>query len=93
MPLSRCEVIVMTSLSRLLLGALAIGCATAALAQTPPQPNDPNAPKTRAQVRQDFLLWRAAGYDPNDWLNYPDNAQLASRIVAERQARGNTAVQ
>jgi hypothetical protein len=82
----------MTSLSRILLGALTLCCAATAFAQ-PQAPNDPNAPKTRAQVRQEFLLWRSVGYDPNDWLNYPDNAMRASRIIAQRQAQGNTAVQ
>ena len=82
----------MRSVSRFILGALALCCAASALAQ-PAQTSDPNAPKTRVQVRQDFLLWRAAGYDPNDWLNYPDNAMRASRIVAQRQAQGQTAVQ
>ncbi|SAK74512.1 DUF4148 domain-containing protein [Caballeronia ptereochthonis] len=82
----------MTSISRIILGALALCCAASALAQPQAPANDPNAPKTRAQVRQEFLLWRAAGYDPNDWLNYPDNALRASRIVAQRQAQGNTAV-
>jgi hypothetical protein len=83
----------MTCLSRLIPFALALCCATSVLAQTAtPQPGDPNAPKTRAQVRQEYLMWRAAGYDPDDWLNYPDNAMAASRIVAQRQAQGNNAV-
>jgi hypothetical protein len=75
----------MTSLSRLIAGALIMGCAASALAQTSGT-YDPNAPKTRAQVRQEFLEWRAAGYDPNDWLNYPDNAIAAGRIVAQQRA-------
>jgi hypothetical protein len=87
------EVFVMTSISRITLGALALCCAASAFAQPQAQTNDPNAPKTRAQVRQEFLLWRSVGYDPNDWLNYPDNAMRASRIIAQRQAQGNTAVQ
>lgn len=81
----------MTHPSRLIPFALALCCATSVFAQTTVQPTDPSAPKTRAQVRQEFLMWRAAGYDPNDWLNYPDNAIAASRIVAQRQAQGNTA--
>ncbi|MDR5838447.1 DUF4148 domain-containing protein [Caballeronia sp. LZ034LL] len=80
----------MTHPSRLILSALALCCATSVFAQTAAQLTDPNAPKTRAQVRQEFLLWRAAGYDPDDWLNYPDNAIAASRIVAQRQAQGQT---
>ena len=83
----------MTSTSRFILGALALCCAASALAQPQAQTTDPNAPKTRAQVRQDFLLWRSAGYDPNDWLNYPENALQASRIIAQRQAQGNNTVQ
>ncbi|SAK54227.1 hypothetical protein AWB76_01940 [Caballeronia temeraria] len=81
----------MTSIPRIIIGALTLCCAASALAQ--PQPGDPNAPKTRAQVRQEFLLWRSVGYDPNDWLNYPENAMRASRIIAQRQARGDTTVQ
>ncbi|SAK58209.1 hypothetical protein AWB79_02505 [Caballeronia hypogeia] len=81
----------MTSIPRLILGALTLCCAASAFAQ-PQTPTDPNAPKTRAQVRQDYLQWRAAGYDPNDWLNYPDNAIRASRIVAQREAQGNANV-
>jgi hypothetical protein len=70
---------------RIMLGALAFCCATSAFAQTTSDPNDSNAPKTRAQVRQEFLAWHAAGYDPNDWLNYPDNAIRAGRIVAQQR--------
>ena len=80
----------MTSIPRFIIGALALCCAASALAQSQAQTNDPNAPKTRAQVRQEFLMWRAAGYDPNDWLNYPENALRASRIIAQQQARGGT---
>ena len=83
----------MTSASRIVLGALALCCAASAFAQPQAQTSDPNAPKTRAQVRQEFLLWRSVGYDPNDWLNYPDNAMRASRIIAQRQAQGTTTVQ
>jgi hypothetical protein len=82
---------------RLMLGALAFSCAASAFAQTasgpndPNNSNDPNAPKTRAQVRQEFLAWYAAGYDPNDWLGYPDNAIRASRIIAQqRDARASS---
>ena len=48
---------------------------------------DPSAPKTRAQVRADLADWRAAGYDPLDWIDYPENAQRAGRIVAARRAQ------
>jgi hypothetical protein len=66
-----------------LLAAVSIGSAFAQMAQ----PSDPNAPKTRAQVRADLVEWRAAGYDPLDWIDYPQNAQRAGRIVAARRAQ------
>ncbi|MFL9950323.1 DUF4148 domain-containing protein [Paraburkholderia agricolaris] len=69
------------------LGALlaAVGMSTA-FAQTS-RPYDPSAPLTRAQVKADLADWRAAGYDPLDWIDYPDNAQRAGRIVAARRAQ------
>ncbi|SIT46909.1 conserved exported hypothetical protein [Paraburkholderia ribeironis] len=86
----------MNMLSRVGLGALlaAVSIGTA-LAQSFAQPNDPSAPKTRAQVRADLIEWLDAGYDPLDWINYPENAQRAGRIVAERRAQhaGQTTTQ
>ncbi|RKE38528.1 uncharacterized protein DUF4148 [Paraburkholderia sp. BL23I1N1] len=69
------------------LGALlaAVSMSTA-FAQTS-RPYDPSAPKTRAQVKADLAEWRAAGYDPLDWIDYPDNALRAGRIVAARRAQ------
>ena len=66
-----------------------------AFAQSSTRAYDPSAPKTRAEVRADLVEWRAAGYDPLDWLDYPHNAQLAGRIVAQRRAQqhGATLVQ
>lgn len=70
-----------------LLAAVSI---SAAVAQTS-RPNDPSAPKSRADVRADLVAWRAAGYDPLDWINYPENAQRAGRIVAARRAQDSGA--
>ncbi|MBN3851485.1 DUF4148 domain-containing protein [Paraburkholderia sp. Ac-20342] len=77
----------MKKLSRIecgvLLAAACIGTVCApAVAQA-----DPAAPPTRAQVRADLAEWRAAGYEPLDWLGYPVSAQRAGRIVAERRAQ------
>jgi hypothetical protein len=42
-------------------------------------------------VKADLVQWRAAGYDPLDWIDYPENAQFAGRIVSQqRAAAGNT---
>ncbi|ASW01188.1 DUF4148 domain-containing protein [Paraburkholderia aromaticivorans] len=78
----------MKIVSRVGLGALlaAVSMSTA-LAQTSARPYDPSAPKTRAEVRADLTEWRAAGYDPLDWIDYPQNAQRAGRIVAARRAQ------
>lgn len=69
------------------LGALLAAVSmSSAFAQTS-HPYDPSAPLTRAQVKADLADWRAAGYDPLDWIDYPDNAQRAGRIVAARRAQ------
>ena len=75
----------MVTLSRITLGLLVAGCSFAT-ASALAQPYDPSVPATRAQVRADLAEWRAAGYDPLDWLDYPENAQRAGAIVAQRRA-------
>ncbi|CAB3701674.1 hypothetical protein LMG22037_03545 [Paraburkholderia phenoliruptrix] len=78
----------MKTLFRIGLGALLAAVSmSAAWAQSSTRPTDPTAPKTRAEVKADLVEWRAAGYDPLDWLNYPHNAQRAARIVAQRHAQ------
>jgi Domain of unknown function (DUF4148) len=76
----------MKPILRILLSALLGLTCTCALADTLAHSNDPSAPKTRAQVIADLADWRAAGYDPNDWIDYPENAIAAGRIVAARRA-------
>lgn len=77
----------MLTTSRILLGALLCGaCASTAFAQMARSSCDPSAPKTRAEVRMDLADWRAAGYDPLDWIDYPDNAMRAGLIVNQRRA-------
>ena len=82
----------MKTMSRIALGTvLAACCASTAIAQASQGSCNPNAPKTRAEVKADLNQWRAAGYDPLDWLDYPDNAQRAGRIVSlQRAAAGMT---
>ncbi|MDQ7976304.1 DUF4148 domain-containing protein [Paraburkholderia sp. SARCC-3016] len=77
----------MKRIPRIVLCAIAgVLCSTYAFADTPTAGYDPSAPKTRAQVIADFAEWRAAGYDPDDWIDYPENAIAAGRIVAARRA-------
>ena len=75
----------MKSVSRLMLGMIVAGCA-AASASAFAAPTDPSAPKTRAEVRADLIEWRAAGFDPLDWINYPENPQRGGAIVAQGRA-------
>lgn len=76
----------MKAISRISLGALLAACfVTSAFAQAQGSCN-PAGPKTRAEVRADLKQWRAAGYDPLDWADYPDNAQRAGQIVAQQRA-------
>lgn len=75
----------MSSFSRVTLGLLVAACSAASVSALA-QPNAPPVPLTRAQVHADLVEWRAAGYDPLDWFDYPDNAQRAAAIVAQRRA-------
>jgi Domain of unknown function (DUF4148) len=78
----------MKSFPRMMWGVfLGASFVASAFAQAPSRPYDPSAPKTRAEVKADLAEWLAAGYDPNDWLDYPDNALRAGRIVAAQRAK------
>lgn len=47
-----------------------------------------NGPVTRAQVRAELAELERAGYNPNDWIHYPENIQAAeARVAAEHAAR------
>jgi hypothetical protein len=75
----------MKIVSRLIPGLLAAGCALVAVSAFA-TPTNAYGPRTRAEVRAEFIEWRNAGYDPLDWVNYPENAQRAGAIVAQRRA-------
>jgi hypothetical protein len=50
-----------------------------------------NAPVTRAEVRAELAALEKAGYNPNDWMDYPENLQAAQqRVDAERVAQSHT---
>jgi len=77
---------------RILSGALlGAWCVTTASAQMGAEFCNPIAPKTHAGVKADLAAWRAAGYDPLDWINYPENAIRAGRIVAKQRAQASYA--
>ena len=41
-----------------------------------------NQPVTRAQVNADLIQVESAGYNPRDWIHYPENIQAAEARVA-----------
>ncbi|RQX84519.1 DUF4148 domain-containing protein [Burkholderia anthina] len=45
-------------------------------------------PLTRAQVRAELVQLEKAGYNPNDWINYPENIQAAQAKIAAAQNAG-----
>ena len=62
--------------------AAAVALALAAPVVSFAQSND--QPLTRAQVRADLERVEKAGYNPLDWIHYPENIQAAqARIAAE----------
>ncbi|MGQ7935285.1 DUF4148 domain-containing protein [Paraburkholderia sp. D1E] len=43
-----------------------------------------NRPISRAQVNADLVQIESAGYNPRDWIHYPENIQAAeARIAAQ----------
>jgi hypothetical protein len=48
-------------------------------------------PLTREQVRADLVQVEKAGYNPNDWMHYPENIQAAeARVAAEKQTNASS---
>jgi hypothetical protein len=47
-------------------------------------------PVTRAQLRAEVVELHAAGYEPADWMHYPENIQAAeAKVQAQKAAQGN----
>jgi hypothetical protein len=44
-----------------------------------------NQPVTREQVRADLVRLERAGYNPRDWVHYPDNIQAAEERVTAQE--------
>lgn len=71
----------MKSLIEAVVIAALITAPLAAFAQSSQQP------LTRAQVRADLVQVEKAGYNPNDWMHYPENIQAAeARVATEKGA-------
>lgn len=51
-----------------------------------------SGPVTRAQVQAELARVVAAGYNPHDWMHYPDNIQAAeARAAGNSSGYGSTA--
>lgn len=49
-------------------------------------------PVSRAQVHAELVQLEQAGYDPHDWIHYPENIQAAQAKVAAQNATAQAAV-
>jgi hypothetical protein len=47
---------------------------------------------SRAQVQAELALVEKAGYDPRDWVHYPENIQAAEAKVAAQNATAQAAI-
>ncbi|KAE8759880.1 MULTISPECIES: DUF4148 domain-containing protein [Paraburkholderia] len=75
----------MKSFTRMVLIAALIAAPVASFAQS-------SQPVSRAQVRADLAQLEKAGYDPHDWIHYPENIQAAEAKVAAQNAAAQAPV-
>ena len=69
----------MKSLTRMVLIAAIFAAPVASFAQS-------SQSVSRAQVRAELAQLEKAGYDPHDWIHYPENLQAAEAKVAAQNA-------
>ncbi|KVN41336.1 hypothetical protein WJ63_23035 [Burkholderia pyrrocinia] len=69
-----------------LINAVALAVIVAAPVASFAQSNQ--QPLTRAQVRAELVQLEKAGYNPNDWINYPENIQAAQAKIAAARNTG-----
>ncbi len=74
----------MKSFTRIVLVAALIAAPVASFAQS-------SESITRAQVRAELAQLEKAGYDPHDWVHYPENLQAAEAKVAAQNAAAQAA--
>jgi hypothetical protein len=75
----------MKSFARLVLITGLIAAPVASFAQS-------SQPVSRAQVRAELAQVEKAGYDPRDYVHYPENIQAAEAKVAAQNATVQAAV-
>lgn len=69
----------MKSFTRAILIAALIAAPVASFAQS-------SQPISREQVRAELAQLEKAGYNPHDWIHYPENIQAAQAKVAAENA-------
>jgi hypothetical protein len=75
----------MKSFTKMLLIAALIAGPAASFAQS-------NQSVSRTQVRAELAQLKQAGYNPNDWIHYPENIQAAEAKVAAQNAAAQAGV-
>ncbi|MFM0277613.1 DUF4148 domain-containing protein [Paraburkholderia sediminicola] len=75
----------MKSFTRMVLIAALFAAPVASFAQS-------SQPVSRAQVHAELVQLEQAGYDPHDWIHYPENIQAAQAKVAAQNATAQAAV-
>ncbi|MDT8836736.1 DUF4148 domain-containing protein [Paraburkholderia fungorum] len=75
----------MKSFTKMVFIAALIAAPVASFAQS-------SLPVSRAQVRAELAQLEKAGYDPHDWLHYPENIQAAEAKVAAQNAAAQAPV-
>ncbi|MBU7437805.1 DUF4148 domain-containing protein [Paraburkholderia fungorum] len=75
----------MKSFTKMVFIAALIAAPVASFAQS-------SQPVSRAQVRAELAQLEKAGYDPHDWLHYPENIQAAEAKVAAQNAAAQAPV-
>jgi hypothetical protein len=76
-----------SKIMKTLISAVAVAVAVLA-APTVSFAQQSNAPVTRAEVRAQLVELEKAGYQPNDWVDYPQNIQAAEQRVQAEHATG-----
>ena len=69
----------MKSFTRMVLIAALFAAPVASFAQS-------SQPVSRAQVHAELVQLEQAGYDPHDWIHYPENIQAAQAKVTAQNA-------
>jgi hypothetical protein len=75
----------MKSFTRLALIAALVAAPVASFAQS-------SQSVSRAQVHAELAQLEKAGYDPRDWVHYPENIRAAEAKVAAQNATAQAAV-